>query len=983
MFGFRLDFDSPGYLALLGLLPALWWIGFRSLATLGRSRRWLALAFRSAVIVAIVLALAGVQAVWVTERTTVLYLLDLSESIPRQSQSAMLDYAIENVQRHRDRAREDRVGLIVFGRDASIEVPPFAADLLPMRYRDGTPRHTEATNLESALRLAQAVMPADSRRRVVLISDGNETEGDATAALARLVDSGIGIDVLPVRLDRVNDVQVDKIDLPSDVRKGQPFDARVVLFNHSLTERPEPTRGRLTVTRRLGGEDQLLINQSVELDSGRNVFPLRLEIDDEGAYTYTAKFIPDSPADDLIAENNSATAFTYVRGRSRVLLIEPWESTGEYRPLADSLREADIAVTIQASNSLFGSLAELQAYDAVILAGVARNSGDSADSISSFSDPQIEMLVRNTQQLGCGLLMIGGPEALGAGGWSGTKLEEAMPVDFEIKNAKVAAVGALQLVLDTSGSMEGEKLTLCKAAAIEAVKTLQPDDSIGVLTFDSEPHEIVPLQRIGQRTHIIPRIANIAAGGGTDLFPAMEQGFRSLRNADASTKHMIILTDGQTPPNRFRELTTRMRDEGITVSGVAVGDGADVELVRSIVSIGGGKLYHVRSPQAIPKILMREARRVSRGLIHEDSRGFLPTVRSPHAVIGGIDSAPPPITGLVLTTPKTNPLVHTVLTSPMPPGRENPLLSLWQFGLGRSAVLTTDAGQRWATDWRDWPGYGKFFEQLIRWLMRPSGDAERFSIATQTRDREVEVIVHALDQADDFLNFLPMNASALDPDLKPIPLTMRQTAPGRYVGRFPVEASGNYFINVAPEPGVQPLTTAISLPYGDEYRLRPWNEPLLTRLAAATPRGGSAGELLAPLDTDVSSAATRSDPFRPGVISDRSIRDIWPWAVLVGCCLFLGDVFVRRVAVSLAWLRRAPATQQVTESPQLAKLTKLATQQRERRLTTAGRAKTAEPISVREPSVATDVTDEPAKAEGAASYTERLLAAKRAAASRR
>lgn len=426
--------------------------------------------------------------------------------------------------------------------------------------------------------------------------------------------------------------------------------------------------------------------------------------------------------------------------------------------LVDQLRKADIEVTIQTSDGLFGSLAELQAYDAVILAGVPRTSGDSAESISAFSDDQIEMLVRNTQQLGCGLLMIGGPEAFGAGGWAGTILEEAMPVDFEIKNLKVAAVGALQLVIDSSGSMQGEKMTLCKAAAIEAAKALQPTDMIGVIAFDSTPREVVPLQKVAGRSHIVPKIARIAADGGTDLFPAMEKGFLSLRKADASTKHMIVLTDGQTPPNRFRELATRMKADGITVSGVAVGPDADVNLMRQIASIGGGKVYHVLSPKAIPKMLMREARRVSRGLIHEDSAGFAPEITFPHTILSGLDSPPPSLSGFVMTTPKSNPLVQTVMTSPVPIGQENPLLAVWQYGLGRSAVLTTDAGERWATNWVAWPGYEKLFEQLVRWLMRPSGDTGKFNIATQFRDGEVQVVVNALDQSDDFLNFLPMNA---------------------------------------------------------------------------------------------------------------------------------------------------------------------------------------------------------------------------------
>jgi len=978
MFGLRLDFDSPIYLALLAIVPLLWWISFRRLQSLGTARRWFAIAFRTAVVIAVVMAIAGLQIVWQTDRVTVLYLLDQSESVPEEKRAQMLDYAIENVRLHRDAAREDRVGLIVFGADATIEIPPFAENL-PNNFRlDGLPGRSDATNLESALQLAQAVMPEDSRRRIVLISDGNQTLGDASTALARLAQAGIGIDVMPVTIAESADVLVEKIDLPSDIRRGQTFEARVVLNCFVQANRKEPVAGRLNVTRQVGGEEQLLMDQQIELSPGKNVFPLTHRIDEAAPYTYTAKFVPDSPSDDAIAGNNSATAYTYVRGQGRVLFIEPWNSIGGYRLLADQLRKADIEVTMQTSNALFGSLAELQAYDAVILAGVPRTSGDSAESISAFSDDQIEMLVRNTQQLGCGLLMIGGPEALGAGGWAGTKLEEAMPVDFEIKNLKVAAVGALQLVIDSSGSMQGEKMTLCKAAAIEAAKALQPTDMIGVIAFDSTPREVVPLQKVAGRSHIVPKIARIAADGGTDLFPAMEKGFLALRKADASTKHMIVLTDGQTPPNRFRELATRMRADGITVSGVAVGPDADVNLMRQIASVGGGKVYHVLSPKAIPKILMREARRVSRGLIHEDPAGFSPKIAFPHTILSGLDSPPPSLSGFVMTTPKSSPLVQTVMTSPVPIGQENPLLAVWQYGLGRTAVLTTDAGERWATNWVSWPGYEKLFEQLVRWLMRPTGDTGKFNIATQFRDGEVQVVVNALDQSAEFLNFLPMNASVLDPNMKPIPLQMRQTAPGRYVGTFPADAPGNFFVNVVPQAGTAPLTTGVSVPYSDEYRLRELNEPLLRSLASTTPRGGLAGELLSPLSAEVIRLAGQANPFRIGLSSDRSIRDAWPWAVLVACCLFLVDIFTRRVSVSLGWIQNAWSTWRglpVDPIPAMERLDtlRIAKQSAVRSHDTANVRYQPTPISA-PATFASDHADDESQ-----SYTQRLLNAKRSA----
>ncbi len=898
----RISFDQPTYLLLLLLLPLLWWLSFRSLAALGTWRRLTAILFRSAVLTGIIAALAGIQLVWTTERITVMYLLDQSESIPQSRRLQMLDFVTKSVNQHRDAAREDRAGVIVFGRNAAIEVPPFSDNIPPLRQTESDFGRTDATNLEEALELAHASMPEDSRRRIVVVTDGNETLGDSRAVAARLAASGVGIDVVPAPLTSGADVLVEKIDLPADIRNGQPFEARVVISNYTSADSATPTAGRLSITRSSGGEDQLLLDEEIELVPGKNVIPLRHTIDQPAPFTFNAKFTPNTPTDDAQSQNNQAAAYTYVRGKGRVLLIEPFDTPGEFSLIVEQLRKSDIEVVVQPSNDLFGSLSELQAFDAVILAGVPRTSGDSADSITQFTDDQLQMLVRNTQQLGAGLLMIGGPDSLGAGGWTRTPIEEAMPVDFEIKNTKVVAVGALMLVIDSSGSMDGEKMTLCKTAAREAVKALSPSDSIGVISFDGDFHEIVPLQPIGGRTHILPLIARIQPGGGTVMFPAMQKGYQELRKSDASVKHMIVLTDGQTAPDDFQGLTRDMKKAGITVTSVAIGNDADVNLMRQIASAGGGKLFHVLSPRAIPQVVMREARRVSRPLIYENVSGIAPKVEIPHAILSGIDFSLPPITGFVMSTPKDSPLVQTILSSPLPQGQDNPVLSVWQYGLGRTAVFATDGGQRWSTSWTKWSGHEKFFSQLVRWLMRPTGDTGKFSIATQVRNGQVQVIVNALDKDDAYLNFLRISSSVLGPDLKPIPLELQQSAPGRYIGTFTADRAGSYFVSAVPEGGATMLSTGINVPFGDEFRVREVNHSLLQALASHKPQGGEVGLVTAPLVDEGLSEPLTVDPFREGLEKVGAIQDVWPWLVLAACCLFLGDVFTRRVAVGMGWV---------------------------------------------------------------------------------
>ena len=980
----QITFDAPGYLWLLMLLPLVAIYGYRHLQSLGRLRCLLAVVLRVLVIAAVVLAIAGARLAWTTDRVSVMYVLDQSESINVDQRERLYEYARRNAAEHRSASREDLVGVILCGADASIEVPPFHDDLPSVSGRSPVEIRTDATNLEQALTLAAASMPTDTRRRIVVFTDGNETQGHVEEVAAPIIASGIGIDFVAVSPQAGADVIVERIDMPTEIRTGQPLEARVVVENivdandvtptddsESVDQSRESTQagsrsvqGRLRITRTFNGEEELLAEQSVEVAPGKNVFPLRHTITRPAPYTYSAQFIADSSAGDSRPQNNRSNTFVNVRGKSRVLLIEPANQSEDWTNFVDMLREESIEVTVQPSHATFTSLAELQAYDAVILANVPRVGGDSANSISQFTDDQIALLVRNTQQLGAGLLMIGGPDSLGAGGWTGTELETAMPVDFEIKNAKVNAVGALSLVIDSSGSMDGEKMVLCKAAARAAVMMLGPSDSLGIISFDSAAHEVIPMQKVGQRSHMLPMIGRIRPGGGTDMYPAMRQAFAQLTRANASVKHMIVLTDGQTHANDFLSLVQQMKAAGITVTAVAIGQGADVNLLRRIANAGGGKLYHVISPKAIPQIVMRESRRVSRPLIFESGEGVQPQITYSHELLAGIDT-PPPIHGYVMTTMKDSPLAQALIQAPGPQETNHPILAVWQYGLGRSAVLTTDGGQRWASDWNSWSGDSKLVSQLVRWLMRPAGDTGQFSLATIVRDDGVEVVVNALDAQDQFLNFLEPAGSVLGPDMQPISLSLSQTSPGRYAGTFPTDQAGNYFIQVIPDASSAPLTTAVTVSTTKEYRARQINTPLMDRVAKSQIDTSSGGEVVRLSEVDADQPI-ELNPFRSGLAAIGSIRDAWPMLVLLACCLFFADVMVRRIAPRMGWVKQflsSAATEPESVTASVSRLDALRQAK--------SRAHASKPPAPMERPLA-----EPASETEELSYSERLLRAK-------
>lgn len=929
----NLGFDKPWYLFLLLLLPLLWVYSFQSLSGLGRVRRILALTLRSLVFCMIVLALAEIQWRQTSERLTVMYLLDQSQSIPAAQRQSMMRYVIREVAKHRDNDRRDRAGVIVFGRDATIEIPPFDSDLPSIgNIESYVELRTDATNLAAAMKLAQATFPEDSAKRVVIVTDGNENQGDARSVAQTLADAGIGIDIVPVSMTAQAEIAVEKVTLPTDIRKGQPIEARVVVNNYTQpteTNNRGHIAGKLKVIRAAGNQEELLSEQDVTLEPGKNVFTFQHTIDQPAMYTYKADFAPANPKDDLMPQNNVATAFTHVRGKGHVLLIENVENRGEFDFLVESLRRNNLEVTVQPTDQLFTSLAELQAFDCVIMANTPRASGNDND-ISAFSDEQVDMLVRNTEQMGAGLVMIGGQEAFGAGGWANTELEKAVPVDFQIKNTQVKAVGALVMMMHASELAQGNYWQ--KVVGHEALKALGPADYAGLIHWNDMKGTDDwlwkqggrGLIRIGgQQKNLLARLDRMTPGDMPQFEPAMKQALAEFNACPAAVKHMIAISDGDPSPPTNATLAAYKR-AGIQISTVAVGTHgpAGSTPLQQIANATGGKYYVVTNAKALPRIYQREARKVAKPLVKDIPDGASPQIDYPHEMLSGINEPLPPITGFVMTTVKENPLVEVSLRTPKVVGVEpenSTVLASWTYGLGRSVVFTSDGGKRWTNQWTNSPTYDKFFSQVVRWAMRPVNEQGEFSVATDIKDGRVRVVITAVDKEkeDDFLNFLSMSATAVGPDMKAFDVQVKQVAPGRYIGEFDSSAAGNYFLTINPGQRKEnkerfgPIRTGISVPYSSEFRERESNLALLKQIASLKPRGGEEGVVANGDLTQPEGIVEKFDTFRHNLAKAISSQDAWQWFLVAGAVLFFADVFVRRVAFSYEWI--APAVVFVRE----------------------------------------------------------------------
>jgi Mg-chelatase subunit ChlD len=973
------------------------------LGALSGSRRWSALVLRSFVLIAVVLTLAEIKFVRTSDQLTVIYVLDQSASVPREQRLQMIRYVNAEIEEHRNAAQGDKVGVIVFGRGALIEQPPHDATIrLPVSLAGQL--ETDATNLADALKLAQSSLPENSSGRIVIVCDGNENVGDARQQAQRLTSAGIGIDVVPILYAQHPEVAIEKITVPLDANRGQPFEIRTVI--NSLGTKSN-VGGTLKIIRKTNEREDVLQEQHLELTPGKHVYSLREVLDSTDFYTYEARFVPDDTKHDAYTQNNSATSFTNVRGKGQVLVIDyhdPDTNTprGQHDFLIQALKSENLQVTVRSNNDLFTSLAELQAYDTVVLCNTPRE---------MFTEEQVRMLIHNTRELGAGLVLLGGENAFGAGGWADSELEAALPVDFQIRNAQVAPVGALAMVIDRSGSMSGDKLSMAVASAIASVEVLAPWDTVVVTAFDSAGYLIVPATNKGNNPLGIKKaISSIGPGGGTNMEPGIQLAYDELRKVKgAAVKHMVILTDGQTEGTGYEQLIQRIQKDQITVSTIAVGGDADKRMLSQLASIGRGKFYHALSPKVLPRIFQQEARKISRPLIYENSSGFSALQKQAHDALKSIDSVPP-LTGYVRSTIKNHPLVEVALVAAEPrdngndSAKYNTLLASWTYGLGKTAVWTSDTGQRWANGWSNqWPNYDRFFSQMIRWSMRPSGDMGKYTVTTNTDNERTQVIVTALNQDEEFINFLRMNGSVVGPEMKPVPLELKQVSPGRYLADFAASASGNYMIMISPGANQAPLITGMTVSYSAEYADREPNPVLLEQIAALQPRNrilqedAAAGQVIAGSSVK---DWLQYDTFRRTLPQPVASQEIWHWVLFAAGCLFFVDVFQRRVSIDGSYfgglvrerfehlLGRRPILATATPLDRLQQLKKAVTLDRNSLSDPPLLSPTANPSVLAPPTTMPSVsaTAAPPPTEPAAEeidYTNRLLQAKKEALRKR
>ncbi len=841
-------------IALLLLEGILYWrrqSGGRMALPSSAGDRW-ALALRGALVVVLLLTLARPTLPRWVDRQNVVFLMDLSDSVSLAARERAYRFMADSVRSLRS---GDRHSVVVFGEEAVVDQP---LSTRPMVDRPKAQVGGRGTNVFQAIQLALATLPPGHANRIVMLTDGRQNAGNALAGAQAAKNAGTDIYYVAAPLTFSQEVVAESMVLPQEVKYGEPFQAKLVAW--SLKE----TQGRISLFR----NGEFLGSQIVRLTAGKNVFAYRQSLDQSGIHVYQAAIEVEG---DTIEENNRAVGTVVVRGRPQVLLADKDRSHAQ--SLAAALRSQNIDVTVVEPAGIPKDLAGLQKYDGVVLSNV---------SSLKLTRPQMTQIRDYVRDHGGGLMMVGGEESFGLGGYYRTPIEEALPVTMEVKQKVEIPSLAVVLSIDRSGSMAmstDEKITkldLAKEAAHLVVDLLDERNEVGVMSWDTEFVWDAQVRPAKDKSAIHHAIATIKAGGGTDGYPALKESYAVLFERPALLKHVIFLSDGQMTRGDFQGLLRRMSKDKITVSTVAIGKDADVQLMVDIAKWGKGRFYYTEDSQTIPRIFTLETQLASKASLIEQP--FKPQLTSPaHEAMQEIDwKNVPPLGGYVATSLK--PTADLVLMS----HQEDPVLATWRFGLGRAAAFTSDAKSKWGVLWLRWRDFNKFWAQLTRWTLR-SGSRSETTAAVQRIDTTGEVLVDAVDAKGEFINFLDSQVGVVAPNRERTVIDLEQVGPGRYRGRFPAPDEGVYLVGMAQRKGERVIGSQLAglvVPYAQELRDLGVDETLLRELAELT--GG--GALEAP-----------KDAFLKGRRQSRIGVEIWPWLVGAAAFLLIPDVALRRL----------------------------------------------------------------------------------------
>lgn len=839
-----LGFERPYLLLLIPLLLGIVIFSGKWLKRININKKRLIISLRCLVLTLLLLAISGTSLTWKLNNVTTLFLIDASDST--HSERGNIEEFVREA--YKLKGAKDKLGVISFGDNAQVET--FISNEANFSKIEGK-INGNYTNIENALAASLSLFPSNSNKRVVLISDGQENAGSVSRIALTLQEQGIDFKYHKLQKTVGEEALVEKIEVPERLALDEEFNV-VVSINSTTIQKAKLT---------LISERTKVSEQTVQLQKGINKFVFRDKAVTGGFKSYSALIEPEN---DLQAKNNEASCFTNIVAKPRILVIE--DVKGEADELIKMLKASSADYTLVNAKAAPSNIQDMSLYKTIITCNVQ------IDSLNDGFKNSIESYVKD---FGGGYIATGGDNSFALGGYSKTPLEKVLPVYMDMRGKKEAPKMSLLLIIDKSGSMsEGvagiSKVDMAKEGAIRSLDSLRVGkDEIGVLSLDGAYSWVVKRQIINDPKAIEEDIGTIRADGGTSILPSLEAAYNSLKESDAKIKHIIMLTDGLAERTGYDTLLKNINKDNITVSTVAVGQDSDKQLLSWIANSCNGRFYVTDAYSNIPSIFTKETFMAARTYLN--NREFTPVISADHSVIKGVaEGGLPTLLGYVGASQKET--ARMVLRS----DEDDPILTLWQYGLGKTVAWNSDISGRWSSNYISWDKNLKLWQNIINFTVE-NYDNENASleISQQGTKAIAKVKNKNMDKELDTI------ATVITPSGETFETKLNPVAPGEYSGTFDLKEDGAYMISAKQEKNgelVNAVKQGYAVQYSPEYKLN--SSDNIEKLVAEV-----GGKLI----------TEPSEVYSGDITYKRGQRDLTPYLISIFLILFMLDIAIRRL----------------------------------------------------------------------------------------
>lgn len=833
-------------LFLLFFIPAgvFIYLFYTSTSGLKQLEKNVIVSIRSVIFALVIIALTVPQMVIPTNDLNVIFAVDTSKSMIG-SQREIFTWIDQSI---KEKAAEDQYAIVSVGKHSYVEQGMTNDHFLRQQSVQNMDGHE--TNIEQGLQMASSLFPNGSQGRIVLFSDGNETVGNLIEMSRFLKEKGIILDYIPISGRTGEDLAITDFSIPASLYEGEMAKIQLKVTSNYDT----------SATVRLLLNNGELLTEEVEVKEGTNQFTFSHKVEDTGLFVYKGEIIADG---DTFVENNSLHAVSNVFGIPKVLIVQ--SENNDNHTLTHALVASGLSVDEIIPEQLPTTLSEYIRYESIIFNNIPA---------TNIGEKKMELLESAVKDFGTGFIMTGGENSFGLGGYFKTPIEDILPVDMEIKGKQEMPSLGLVIVLDRSGSMDGQKLSLAKEAAARSVELLRDQDTLGFIAFDEKPWEIIETGPLENKEEAIEKIRSVTVGGGTEIYSALRQAFEELSSIQLQRKHIILLTDGQSVTNNdYFALIDEGKETNITLSTVALGQDADKRLLESLAEYGSGRFYDVHDDTVIPSILSRETAMITRTYIEDQP--FYPVIHQTAGWSPLFDDGVPQMNAYIAVTPKS--MAQLILSSE----KEDPVLAEWQYGLGRTMALMTDTAGEWSGDWARWEHWPDFLNTMVNRTF-PQFNSDPFNIHVDKGKGRTDTSIQIQSAIPDVH---PIEATVVSQTGESIEATSKIVAPGKYQITMDPEP-GLYFLQLRQimEDGHENIyRSGFTIPYSDEFLLRGMNEEVLKEASERT--GGR-------------KLVDAQEAFDPLPNKQTKKKPITSWLLLIAFILFFFEIALRRFGMS-------------------------------------------------------------------------------------